>query len=143
MSELIERCAGGIVVRSGPNGWEVLVIRDPYKNWGLPKGHLEGTESAEQAALREVMEETGLHAKQVGPEVATVDWFFRRDEARVHKFCTFYLMHAPEGEPRPQTDEGIGACEFLPFEQAVARVTYSNTREVVRSCAPLLEALEW
>lgn len=143
MGTEIERSAGGVVVRAVADAWHVLVIRDPYRNWGLPKGHLEGEETALEAAIREVKEETGLAAESVATEVATVDWFFRRDGLRIHKFCTFFLMHAPTGEARPEEDEGISACEWLPLEEAAQRVTYTNTREVVRACAELLKEVTW
>jgi len=143
VSAEIERSAGGVVVRSSGEGWKVLVIRDPYRNWGLPKGHVEGSESSEEAAVREVLEETGLEAQEVGPEIATVDWFFTRKGNRVHKFCTFFLMHAPEGEAVPQLEEGITACEWVPLLRAAERVTYGNAREVVRACEPLLKELSW
>ena len=53
----VERSAGGVVVRVLEGGPHFLLIRDPYRRWGLPKGHLEEGEANEAAALREVREE--------------------------------------------------------------------------------------
>ena len=56
----VEASAGGVVVRYLAGVPHVLVIRDPYKKWGLPKGHSEDGEALWETALREVSEETGL-----------------------------------------------------------------------------------
>jgi len=109
-----------------------LLIRDPYKNWGLPKGHLEEGETAGEAALREVAEETGLTDLRLGPELETIDWFFKSDGRLVHKFCTFFSMVSREGEPVPEEAEGITECVWVPLDEAEDRITYDNAREVVK-----------
>lgn len=121
------------MVRSVEGIPHVLVIRDPYRNWGLPKGHLKSGEGAEQAALREVGEETGLEDLVLGPKLGTIDWYFRNGSRIVHKFCAFYLMHSEIGEPVPEEAEGITACVWLPISEAEARISYDNAREVVRA----------
>ena len=73
----IETSAGGVVVRCTPQGPAFLVILDSYKNWGFPKGHLDGEETPEQAARREVTEEAGLDDLVKHQELAVIDWFFR------------------------------------------------------------------
>src|SRR3989304_2211891 len=72
----VETSAGGVVFRCDPQA-QVLLIRDPYENWGLPKGHIEGGETPEQAAVREVEEETGLADVSVIAPLPTIDWYFR------------------------------------------------------------------
>ena len=57
---VVETSAGGVIYRWDGQTAHVLLIRDRYHHWGFPKGHLEGTETAADAALREVAEETGL-----------------------------------------------------------------------------------
>ena len=109
----------------------VLLIRDPYGKWGLPKGHLEPGERKVDAAEREVREETGLEALEHGPEIATIDWYFRRGGRLVHKFCTFYLMKSQAGEATPQVEEGITECVWVPLVEAIDRIAYSNASEVV------------
>jgi 8-oxo-dGTP pyrophosphatase MutT (NUDIX family) len=128
-----ERSAGGVVVRARGGVHHVLLIRDPYQNWGLPKGHLEEGEDAPTAAIREVREETGLNGLELGPEVGSIDWYFRREEILVHKFCSFFLMHSAGGDPIPQVAEGITECEWFPIEQAMSRVTYQNAREMIQA----------
>lgn len=118
----------------------VLLIRDPYKNWGLPKGHLEEDEDTAAAALREVREETGLEAIDLGPELDTIDWYFRMQGTLVHKFCAFYLMTSHEGEPVPEVAEGITECVWLPVADALERISYDNARAVLGQAADLLGA---
>ena len=134
-----EKSAGGVVVRSGDGTHRVLLIRDPYQNWGLPKGHLEAGEDAATAALREVREETGLVLIELGPELGSIDWYFRKEERLVHKFCSFFLMRSTEGDAIPQLAEGITECEWIPVEEAMGRVTYENAREMIRAAVKHLE----
>ncbi len=117
----------------------VLVIRDPYENWGLPKGHLENGESAGEAALREVAEETGLEDLSLGQELATIDWYFRSGRKLVHKYCVFYLMSSIQGDPVPQAEEGITDCVWVPVSEVEARITYDNAREVVAVACRLVQ----
>ena len=127
-----ETSAGGVVFRRTDAGPRFLVIRDPYYNWGLPKGHVEDEESAQDAALREVSEETGLGSLSVVARLPTIDWQFRDGHVRVHKVCHFFLMESGAGEAVPQLTEGISACDWLPLEEALERITYDNAREVLR-----------
>ncbi|HCR03681.1 MAG TPA: NUDIX hydrolase [Gemmatimonadetes bacterium] len=128
-----ERSAGGVVVRARGGVHHVLLIRDPYQNWGLPKGHLEEGEDAPTAAIREVREETGLNGLELGPEVGSIDWYFRRKEILVHKFCSFFLMHSAGGDPIPQVAEGITECGWFPIEEAMSRVIYQNARAMIQA----------
>jgi 8-oxo-dGTP pyrophosphatase MutT (NUDIX family) len=138
----VERSAGGVVLRWIDGEPAVLLIRDPYRNWGLPKGHLEEGEDARQAAVREVGEETGLDRLEVGPEVATINWFFRRRGTLVHKFCTFFLMRSTEGHAIPEVGEGITEVVWLPFPAAMERLTYENARETLRAVQALLRSAD-
>ena len=132
-----ERSAGGVVLRRIRGKIHVLLIRDPYGNWGLPKGHLEDGENSREAGLREVGEETGLHDLELGPKLRTIDWYFRLKGRLIHKHCTFYLMTSASGEPVPEAEEGITECRWIPLLEAVEAVAYENAREVVRDAARL------
>ncbi|HUH13974.1 MAG TPA: NUDIX hydrolase [Longimicrobiales bacterium] len=136
-----ETSAGGVVFRRKDGDVHFLLIRDPYENWGLPKGHLEADETAEQAARREVREETGLDEVRVVAELPTIDWFFRHGRKLIHKYCHFYLMESRRGEARPQREEGISECLWLPPERALETITYENARHVLRAGAEHLGVL--
>ena len=127
----IERSAGGVVVRVLGGEPHILVIRDPYQNWGLPKGHLENGERSGEAAVREVREETGLEDLVLGQELASIDWYFRAGGKLIHKFCAFYLMTSEHGDPKPEEAEGITECVWLPLPEAAARISSDNARDVV------------
>jgi len=126
-----ETSAGGVVFRSTSDGPVFLLIRDSYRNWGFPKGHIEKDESSEEAALREVREETGLDNVAARGKIETIDWFFRFRGKLIHKVCHFYLMESEAGKTKPQRDEGITACRWLPIEKARTVISYGNARGVL------------
>jgi 8-oxo-dGTP pyrophosphatase MutT (NUDIX family) len=126
-----ETSAGGVVFRATQDGPVFLLIRDSYRNWGFPKGHIEKDESSEAAALREVREETGLGNVEAKGKIETIDWYFRFRGKLIHKICHFYLMESDSGKTRPQRDEGITACRWLPIEKARTVISYGNAREVL------------
>ncbi len=128
------------MVRSSEGGYHVLLIRDPYRNWGLPKGHIEDEEAPDMAALREVREETGLDDLHVGPSLGTIDWRFRLDGRLVHKYCQFFLMASRSSDAVPEVDEGITECVWLPVDEAIGRITYDNAREMIRAAVERLPA---
>jgi ADP-ribose pyrophosphatase YjhB (NUDIX family) len=135
----VETSSGGVVFRRTNGHVDFLLIRDPYANWGLPKGHIEGGESPEEAALREVEEETGLCELAMVVQLPTIDWFFRDRGKLVHKFCHFFLVECTGGDPVPQLAEGITECIWQAPSDAIRTVSYSNAREVVRAAAEWLE----
>lgn len=139
-----ETSAGGVVYRVQSEGGAAqplfLLIRDSYRNWGFPKGHLEEGEAPESAALREVREETGLLVLELRGRVDTIDWYFRFRGRLIHKVCHFYLMETTLAETSPQRSEGITACRWAPFEEAVASVSYANARDVLRRAHEMVVA---
>ena len=136
----LEESAGGVVVRRIDGEVHVLLIRDPYKNWGLPKGHLEGEETPADAALREVTEETGLTELVLGPRIDQIDWYFRLKGRLIHKYCTFFLISSPAGQAVPEEREGITECVWLPLDQALDRITYENAGAVLETARDMLVA---
>jgi 8-oxo-dGTP pyrophosphatase MutT (NUDIX family) len=138
----LEVSAGGIVFRRVPGeGARYLLIRDSYNNWGFPKGHLEGNESPAEAALRETAEETGLsHLVLQGP-IRVIDWHFRFRGRHIHKYCHFFLLESPDGEPCPQVDEGITACQWRPLGEALEILSYDNARGVLKRAGEMVRTL--
>jgi 8-oxo-dGTP pyrophosphatase MutT (NUDIX family) len=133
-----EKSAGGVVVRKSGDAPRVLLIRDPYGKWGLPKGHLESGEGEEDAALREVNEETGLDDLELGADLGEIEWTFRRERRMVHKVCRFFLMRSEAGEARPELSEGITEVKWLSIEEAMRTVAYENARVVLERAAERL-----
>lgn len=113
-----EVSAGGIVFRRDGERTFYLLIRDPYRNWGFPKGHLEAGEEPAAAALREVAEETGIGDVAIHSAVETIDWTFRFRGRKIHKTCHFFLMETSQRRTAPQSAEGITACRWATYDQA-------------------------
>ena len=138
----LEVSAGGIVYRrTSDGGPRFLLIRDSYDNWGFPKGHLEDGESPAEAALRETAEETGLASLVLQGPIRVIDWHFRFRGRHIHKYCHFFLFESPEGEPRPQADEGITDCRWRSLEEALETLSYDNARGVLKRAGEMVRTL--
>ncbi len=82
------RAAGGIVRREHGDGTEILVVHRPaYDDWSLPKGKLDPGENDAEAAVREVLEETGVRA-EITADAGTVEYRDHRDRAKVVRYFT-------------------------------------------------------
>lgn len=137
-----ETSAGGVVFRRDAAGQvRYLLIRDSYRNWGFPKGHLEAGEPPADAARREVTEETGLTDLILHGPIRVIDWYFRFRGKTIHKYCHFFLFESRVGEPVPQQDEGITQCAWHPQEDALTTTSYDNARGVLRRAAEMVRAL--
>jgi 8-oxo-dGTP pyrophosphatase MutT (NUDIX family) len=129
MSGPIE-AAGGVVVRDGADGPEVLVVhRVRQDDWSLPKGHLDPGETAPDAALREVAEETGVTCTLLAPLGATA-YLGPKGPKRV----TWYLMRPVAGDPaaRPP-DAEVDMARWLPTTGLEDVLTYPTDLDLVRA----------
>jgi 8-oxo-dGTP pyrophosphatase MutT (NUDIX family) len=137
-----ETSAGGVVFRRGAaDEVRFLLIRDSYRNWGLPKGHLEPGEPPADAARREVVEETGLGDLILHGPIQVIDWYFRFRGKTIHKICHFFLFESKQGDPVPQAEEGITDCTWHPLAAAVETISYDNARSVLERAADMVRAL--
>ena len=138
----LEVSAGGIVFRRVPGeGARYLLIRDSYRNWGFPKGHLEGDESPAEAAARETAEETGLGGLVLHGPIRVIDWHFRFRGRHIHKYCHFFLFESADGEACPQLAEGITACQWRPLPEALDILSYDNARGVLKRAGEMVRTL--
>jgi 8-oxo-dGTP pyrophosphatase MutT (NUDIX family) len=128
MSDLV-RAAGGVVWRPGPAGDEVLLVhRSRYDDWSLPKGKLDPGETWEQAALREVHEETGVVAV-LGAELAGATY---DDHKGRPKQVRYWVMAVVSHDPFEPDDE-VDALEWLGLDDAAERMTYRRDVDVLAS----------
>lgn len=126
-----EFSSGGVVVR----GDEVVVIvpvkRDAAGNrvLGLPKGHIDGNETPEAAATREVREETGVDAELID-ELGEVRYAYQRGGRQVDKLVRFYLFEYRSGDLADH-DHEIEDARWMPSAEAIQSLTYVGEREMV------------
>lgn len=118
MSERIERAAGGFVVRVRDGERQVLLIDDAYDHVTFPKGHVEKGETWEDAAIREVLEETAIEARILEP-LGRLEYPIVREGNRVRKQVRLFLMEEIDEQDNPEYQaEEIRGAYFLPFEEA-------------------------
>jgi 8-oxo-dGTP diphosphatase len=119
------RAAGGVVARHGRQGTEVLLVHRPrYDDWSFPKGKLDPGERDEDAAVREVEEETGFRCSLV-TELPSTRYFDAKDRPKIVRY---WLMRVVDGHfvPNREVDE----VEWLSPSAAQARLTYEHDREL-------------
>lgn len=118
--------AGGVVMRRRENGKpEYLVIyREHYDDWSLPKGKLNRRESFRQAAMREIREETGFR----GPNLGRIGSIAYVTPAGNQKVVRYWLVEARRGKFRRNRE--VAAVEWLSAKKARARLTYQRDRAV-------------
>ncbi len=138
-----ETSAGGVVV-DVVRGRAVVAVIARYNRagrleWCLPKGHPEPGETLEQAAVREVAEETGIQGR-VLRALGAVDYWFTVPGARIHKTVHHYLLEATGGELSVEGDPDAEAVDaaWVPLEELAGRLTFVNERRIARAAGELL-----
>jgi 8-oxo-dGTP diphosphatase len=127
-SEDVVRAAGGAVWRWGPSDIEVLLVHRPaYDDWSLPKGKVQPGEDDEDAALREVLEETGIEC-ELGAELATTRY---RDRQGRPKVVRYWAMEVYTEMAHFHPNNEIDKLAWLGVEKAMDRLTYERDREVL------------
>ena len=104
--------------------------------WGLPKGLVEPDETAEGAAVREVLEEAGVEA-EVEASLGEIRYFYVWEGVRVRKSVHFFLMRATGGDVSRHDDE-MEDVRWFPLSRAVRRATYKGEREVLQKAVDRL-----
>ncbi len=126
--------AGGVIYRHIEGRLEVALIRvGPHHRWQLPKGTLDAGETPEQAAVREVREETGLSGRMLDP-LETIEYWYAggkgRDRVRYHKFVHFYLLEFQSGETSGH-DHEVEEARWVDVDIAHDMLTFETERKVL------------
>ena len=116
-----------------------LIATRNRTRWGLPKGAVSNGETSEHAALREVLEETGLEAVIVKP-LDTIEYFFRAGDTLIRKRVDFYLMNYVAGELKPQLSE-VDDVEWVELREAIERASFDSERKLLEMVLSEIETL--
>ena len=135
--------AGGVVYRRRAERVEVALISvGEQGRWQLPKGLVGRGESPEEAALREVAEETGLACEIVGGLEKVEYWYFSKGGARrvrFHKFVHFYLMRYASGDVSGHDDE-VNEARWVGLEDAEEMLAFRGEKKVMAEARERLAA---
>ena len=141
-----ETSAGGLVIDGldGPRDNQVAALigridRRGRMLWSLPKGHIELGETAEQTAIREVAEETGIQGSVLAA-LGSIDYWFVTEGRRVHKTVHHYLMRFLGGE---LSDEDLEVSEvaWVPLRELPSRLAYADERPLAEGADELIDKL--
>lgn len=132
-----ETSAGGLVISTFGDPFAELsaaligrVDRRGRMMWSLPKGHIETGETAEQTAIREIAEETGITGSVVAP-LGKIDYWFVSEGRRIHKTVHHYLLRSLSGE-LSDADYEVAEVAWVPLTELPRRLTYSDERRLAR-----------
>jgi 8-oxo-dGTP pyrophosphatase MutT (NUDIX family) len=141
-----ETSAGGLVIDGldGPKDTQKAALigridRRGRMLWSLPKGHIELGETAEQTAIREVAEETGLQGSVLAA-LGSIDYWFVTEGRRVHKTVHHYLMRFLGGE---LSDDDVEVTEvaWVPLRELPSRLAYADERKLAEVAGELIDKL--
>jgi 8-oxo-dGTP pyrophosphatase MutT (NUDIX family) len=135
-----ETSAGGLVLDDVDHAPRAALIgrldRRGRLRWSLPKGHVEAGETNEDAAIREVAEETGITGRVVAP-LGTIDFWFVAEGRRIHKTVHHFLLMAQSGELSDE-DVEVEEVEWVPLGELANRLAYDDERQLIQAVPGLL-----
>ena len=126
MADQVKAAGGVLWRRSGAGDFEIAVVHRPrYDDWSLPKGKLDAGESFEEAALREVEEETGMRCR-LGRELGETHYEDRKGRPKIVRY---WAMNDCEGDFQP--NEEVDELRWLPVADAKRLLSYDFDHELV------------
>lgn len=119
-----EKSCGCIIIDNG----KVLLVKQTSGDWGFPKGHVEDNETEIETAIRETKEETNIDVKIDEKHRYSIEY---SPKENVWKEAVYYIAKMKSDICIPQESE-IEKIEWLVFEEAVSKLTYDNTKEILK-----------
>jgi 8-oxo-dGTP diphosphatase len=140
MRAVREVSAGGVIYRKHGDSIEIALIHVRHR-WGLPKGHIEEGERSDEAALREVREETGLEG-QVRKRLGDIRYSYRHKTKtgkpiRIYKRVYFYLLRYLKGDVRDH-DHEVDEARWFPIQEALSLLKFPTERRMVQRALAVL-----
>jgi 8-oxo-dGTP pyrophosphatase MutT (NUDIX family) len=140
-----ETSAGGLVIHGldQDNQAAVVIGRADRRGrilWSFPKGHIEVGERAEETAVREIAEETGIRG-DVLASLGSINYWFRAERHMVHKTVHHYLLRFREGELAAAHDHEVGHVAWVPLGELRSRLAHADERRLADLAADLIETL--
>jgi 8-oxo-dGTP diphosphatase len=143
MPTVTQTSAGGVAYRLENGKVEVaLILVGPRDRWQLPKGAVNPDEKEEEAAVREVREETGLQAELVERIQRIEYWFYAsrgKQRTRFHKYVIFYLMRYRSGQVNDHDNEVLEA-RWVEIDQAIQMLAYESEKGILRMAKAMIES---
>ena len=134
----IEKSAGAIVFRKKGNEIFYLLLQYEAGHWGFPRGLIEKGETLEETAKREIGEETGIKNLKFLPGFKeTIKYFFKWKGKNILKFVTYFL--AQTKEKRVSLSFEHKDFEWLPYKEALEKLTFENSKEVLKKAHQFLK----
>lgn len=126
--------AGGAVFRINKTNREWLLIKPAgIKRWQLPKGKIDPGEKSTNTAVREIFEETGVHAR-VLEKIEDIKYFFVQDGEKIFKVVIFYLMESKDGKDtsiESQWEHEVAEAVWTPEEEAIKKLSFKSEKGIV------------
>ncbi len=136
METIIDISYGVVPVYRVGDDWRVLVVHQiSYRGddfWILPKGHAEGNETSEEAAKRELKEETGVSSVELKDGVSfEIAYSFIHEGRLIEKTVVYYLGYCHSMDTHISQPNEIKELRWCTFDEAIALVTHDNSRDVL------------
>ena len=118
-----EHSAGGVLLKNG----EVLLALNSSNVWTFPKGLVEEGESAQDAAVREVQEETGIKGRVIKP-LGYIEYWYLWEGVKVKKRVDYFLMLYEGGELKPSWE--VKDAKFFPVDKVKSVLKYKGDKQI-------------
>jgi 8-oxo-dGTP pyrophosphatase MutT (NUDIX family) len=140
----LEISSGGVVfkklkIKNEKLKIKILLIKDSYGRWALPKGKIEKGEKPEEAALREIQEETGLADLKIIKHLGQIKYFYQIHGQPIFKIVYNFLIETEQKELKPNYE--IQDAHWFEPEDALKTIAYKNTKEILEKAVDKLKGL--